>query len=101
MPRLSFSPTPVRNYLRARARDRHLESAESSILYREVAMKKTITATGAAILLILSAQASAQWAKHPDTSIPQTRDGKPNLSARAPKARDGKPDFSGVWRPDG
>jgi hypothetical protein len=64
-------------------------------------MKKTITATGAAILLILSAQASAQWAKHPDTSIPQTRDGKPNLSARAPKARDGKPDFSGVWRPDG
>ena len=57
----------------------------------------SMTANVAAAVLMFAAQASAQWAKHPDASIPRTGDGKPNLSAPAPKAPDGKPDLSGVW----
>jgi hypothetical protein len=57
-------------------------------------------AAAAAGLLIFASTAPAQWAKDPVGSIPRTRDGKPNLSARAPKAPDGKIDLSGVWLPD-
>ena len=59
---------------------------------------KSITAIVAATILVFAAQASAQWARYPDSSIPRTRDGKPDLSARAPKAQDGKVDLSGVWQ---
>lgn len=55
---------------------------------------------GSALLLFLSSNAMAQWAKTPDNSIPRTRDGKPDLTAKAPLARDGKPDLSAVWQPD-
>ena len=60
----------------------------------------SITAAVAVTVLMFAAEASAQWVKNPDSSIQWTRDGKPNLSARAPKARDGKPDLSGVWLPE-
>jgi hypothetical protein len=39
---------------------------------------------------------SAQWLDYPMPGTPMTRDGKPNLSAKAPR-RNGKPDLSGVW----
>jgi hypothetical protein len=42
--------------------------------------------------------ASAQWLNYPAPGTPRTREGKPNLSARAPRASNGKPDLSGVWR---
>src|SRR5688572_28955345 len=54
----------------------------------------------AALLLCFSIEASAQWTKVPDPNVPRTRDGKPNLTAKAPKGRDGKPDLSGVWLAD-
>jgi len=60
----------------------------------------SITAVIVGALLMFPLPASAQWATHPDNSIPRARDGKPNLSARAPRAPDGKPDLSGVWLPD-
>jgi len=41
--------------------------------------------------------AHGQWVNHPTAGTPRTRDGKPNLSARAPRAPNGKPDLSGVW----
>jgi len=41
------------------------------------------------LLAIIGTTASAQWLS--------TREGKPNLSARAPRAGNGKPDLSGVW----
>lgn len=40
---------------------------------------------------------SAQWLRYPTPGTPRTRDGKPNLSARAPRAPNGRPDLSGVW----
>jgi len=57
-------------------------------------------AAAAAVLFLFAAPTFAQWAKVPDTSLPRTRDGKPNLAAPAPKAPDGKPDLSGVWTPE-
>jgi hypothetical protein len=53
-----------------------------------------------ALLLPFASDASAQWARYPDTSIPRTRDGKADLTAKTPKARDGKPELSGVWQSD-
>jgi len=41
--------------------------------------------------------ANAQWLNYPAPGTPLTRDGKPNLSAKAPRAHDGAPDLSGVW----
>ena len=60
----------------------------------------SIAGTVAITVLMFAAQASAQWAKVPDSSVPLTPDGKPNLSATAPKTADGKPDLSGVWLPE-
>lgn len=39
----------------------------------------------------------AQWINYPAPGTPRTRDGKPDLSARAPRASNGKPDLSGIW----
>src|SRR5690349_6707074 len=47
--------------------------------------------------LLLSTPVSAQWFNQPDPRIPLTKDGKPDLTAKAPRAPDGNPDLSGVW----
>lgn len=41
--------------------------------------------------------ASAQWLGQLPPGTPLTRDGKPNLTAKAPRGRDRKPDLSGTW----
>jgi len=46
---------------------------------------------------VLTSSVFAQWLGYPTPGTPRTRDGKPNLSARAPRAANGKPDLSGVW----
>src|SRR5271167_3627552 len=51
----------------------------------------------AALLMILGTAAHAQWLNYPAPGTPRTRDGKPNLSAKAPRTREGRPDLSGVW----
>src|SRR5438128_8968144 len=43
--------------------------------------------------------AYAQWPNYPDSRIPHTKDGKPNLAAPTPRLN-GKPDLSGVWQAD-
>jgi hypothetical protein len=43
--------------------------------------------------------ADAQWPDYPDSRIPRTKDGKPNLTAPAPRLN-GRPDLSGVWQAD-
>ena len=61
-------------------------------------MKSIITCV--ALIFVSALNASAQWAKYMDNSVPRTSDGKPNLAAKTPTARDGKPDLSGVWQSD-
>jgi hypothetical protein len=51
-----------------------------------------ISLTGALV------SAHAQWLNYPAPGSPVTRDGKPNLSAKAPRASNGRPDLSGVWQ---
>ena len=51
----------------------------------------------AAILVITTTSAVAQWLNYPTPGIPRTADGKPNLTAPAPKTAEGKPDLSGIW----
>ena len=51
----------------------------------------------ATTLCLLSGSLAAQWPKPPAFGVPQTKDGKPDLSAPAPRSADGKPDLSGVW----
>ena len=46
---------------------------------------------------LISVPLSAQWLDQPDPRIPRTKDGKPDLTAKAPRTPDGKPDLSGVW----
>jgi hypothetical protein len=44
--------------------------------------------------------AHGQWLNYPAPGTPRTRDGKPNLLAKAPRTSSGKPDLSGVWQPE-
>src|SRR5947207_13374806 len=51
------------------------------------------------VLLVFFAHSTfGQWLNYPTPGTPRTRDGKPDLSAKAPRAPGGKPDLSGVWR---
>jgi hypothetical protein len=59
----------------------------------------TIAARTAALVLLMSAAASAQWLNRPTEGIPRTPDGKPNLAAPVPRTPDGKPELAGLWRP--
>ena len=52
-----------------------------------------------ALMILMCSPAFAQWTKVPQTAIPRTPDGKPNLTAPAPRLPDGKPDLSGIWQP--
>jgi hypothetical protein len=49
------------------------------------------------LLTLFAATGNSQWLKFPPPGTPLTRDGKPDLAAKAPRAADGKPDLSGVW----
>src|ERR1700691_5418101 len=53
----------------------------------------------ATMLCVMSVSLAAQWPNHRTPGLPQTPDGKPNLSAPVPRSADGKPDLSGVWMP--
>lgn len=61
---------------------------------------RTFAVTVFAVALLATPYADAQWAKVPNPSVPRTRAGDANLTARTPKTRDGKTDLSGVWLAD-
>ena len=50
------------------------------------------------LILIFGTGANAQGLNYPTPGTPRTKDGKPNLAAKAPRAPNGKPDLSGVWQ---
>ena len=52
----------------------------------------------AALFVFLVTSIDGQWLHYPTPGTPRTRDGKPNLAAKAPRAPNGKPDLSGVWQ---
>ena len=49
------------------------------------------------LFVTFSTIADAQWLNFAPPGTPQTRDGKPDLTAPAPRTADGKPDLSGTW----
>jgi len=49
------------------------------------------------VFAVALAGAQGQWLNYPTQGTPRTRDGKPDLTAKAPRASNGKPDLSGVW----
>lgn len=53
----------------------------------------------AAVILLTSATAYAQWLNNRTSGIPRTADGKADLSAPTPRLSNGKPDLSGLWYP--
>lgn len=53
-----------------------------------------------AALVLSDLPVSAQWLNYPDSRIPRTADGRPDLQAAAPRLADGRVDLSGVWYPD-
>ena len=52
-----------------------------------------------AALTALPSALDAQWLNHPAAGTPRTKDGKPDLAAKAPRVN-GKPDLSGIWMPE-
>ena len=52
----------------------------------------------AGLFVFLTMSTHAQWLHYPTPGTPRTRDGTPNLAAKAPRASNGKPDLSGVWQ---
>lgn len=52
----------------------------------------------AGLFVFLAMSARAQWLHYPPPGTPRTRNGTPNLAAKAPRASNGKPDLSGVWQ---
>jgi len=45
-------------------------------------------------LMVIAADAPAQWLNLPTPGIPRTADGKPDLNAPAPRTADGKPNLT-------
>jgi hypothetical protein len=50
------------------------------------------------LALLLPFTVAAQWNPQPDSRIPRTADGAPDLEAPAPRTAAGKPDLTGVWQ---
>jgi hypothetical protein len=51
-------------------------------------------------VIAIASSLAAQWVQYPSPGTQRTRDGKPNLAARAPRTH-GVPDLSGIWQAAG
>lgn len=55
-----------------------------------------LAATG--IVVLLCANAGAQWTSYPAQGLPRLANGQVDPKAPTPKAPDGRPDLSGIWQ---
>jgi hypothetical protein len=55
----------------------------------------------AVMFVTLSVFGWAQWPDYPTRGVPQTKEGKPDLSGPVPRTSDGKPDLTGLWEARG
>lgn len=51
----------------------------------------------AALIVLVSVSARAQWPLYVPPDVPRAADGKPALDASSPRLPNGRPDFTGVW----
>ena len=68
------------------------KTGNSSLMRLQIKMLITLL-----LAVLVSSPMTAQWLNQPDPRFPRTKDGKPDLTAKAPRAPDGNPDLSGVW----
>ena len=62
------------------------------------AMKLPLIVFPLLLLCVGDGVAAAQWPRYPTPGVPQSADGKPDLTGPAPKTADGRPDLSGIWQ---
>ena len=73
----------------------HLSISASDLIGRANSNRATVKMW--LVVAVLASSVSAQWLGYPASGTPRSRDGSPNLTAKAPRASNGKPDLSGVW----
>src|SRR5882762_8656310 len=73
---------------------------EGATMIRTLKRTPGIPLATVAMVLTITAAASAQWDPYPWKRVPRTADGKVDLNAPAQRTPYGKPDLSGFWMPE-
>src|SRR4051812_14013239 len=58
----------------------------------------TLCSAVTGVIVLLCANAAAQWTVYPAQGLPRLANGQVDLRAPTPKAPDGRQDLSGIWQ---